>query len=163
MATWQYTFYVVPKAAVIQQYGSVPGKLAREVFDTFDWGAWQFKDDLVQEFDALLPRFKGWSANALDWGDEDGNHLQLWLRNDRVDELRVRIDVRTLDVSFINEIVELFQRNNCLFVLIEDELRVIEPRTALLIQEIKGSIAFQFVSDPNGYLKKLARNRHRKL
>src|SRR5262245_32241226 len=88
MAIWQLTFHLVPREAVEQLHG--PTAIALAAFrpvdlETYDENAespnyWAGRSprSYTEAVEALLPPRKSWSPDALMFGDEEGDGIELW-------------------------------------------------------------------------------------
>jgi hypothetical protein len=87
MAIWQFTFYLVPSETVEQLHG--PNAIMLAAFggvdlETYDENAewpnyWAGRSprSYAEAVGALLPSRKSWSPNALMFGDDEGDGVEL--------------------------------------------------------------------------------------
>ena len=92
------------------------------------------------------------TENAKMFGEEAGNEISIWYKsNGEVDGVRFRIDLRNLDFEVISQLVVLAKRLDCLF-LSEYNGMVNLPNFPELMKSIRGSNAWKFASNPEGYI-----------
>lgn len=152
MATWQFDLHLIPRAKLIELYGEVPADLDRDTLDRHEW--WTGESVAYDEaLNAFLNESTSWSEHFRNWGDEDGNCVCVILEDNEVAEIYARVDVRSLDRAFLENLSEFSRKRVCLF-LTEDG-KLIEPNVDLLLSEIAQSNALAFVSDPVGFLEKI--------
>jgi len=163
MAIWQLTFHLVPREAVEQLHG--PTAIALAAFrpvdlETYDENAespnyWAGRSphSYAKAVEALLPPRKSWSPDALMFGDEEGDGIELW-----DDGVRVRLDMRQFNEPFARAIVNLAAANDLKLVMARTG-RLILPSYDALAREIAQSLALRFVLDPGGTLELIGRDR----
>ena len=163
MAIWQLTFHLVPREAVEQLHG--PTAIALAAFrpvdlETYDENAespnyWAGRSprSYAEPMEALLPSRKSWSPDALMFGDEEGDGIELW-----DDGVRVRLDMRQFNEPLARAIVSLAAANDLKLVMARTG-RLIPPSYDKLAREIAQSPALRFVLDPGGTLELIRRER----
>ena len=113
MADWQYQFEIVPRAGLIEQYGSVPETLAEytseeDAADDPDsdlanyWASSNRFSEILSSVSELLPIGDSWCADAKMFGKESGNRAELW-----EDCVHFRIDLRDPDMEFLQSILQI--------------------------------------------------------
>lgn len=154
MATWQFTVHLIPRTKLVQLFSEIPDFLDREIFDSINW--WDEKD-ISQHYDSEIGSFlnesQSWSESIKIWGQEDSDHLSVLFDNGRVVEVEVRIDVRALNLVFVENVCSFARLCDCL--LLTEGMALVEPEVDLLLHQIGKSNAFSFVSDPVEFLDKL--------
>jgi hypothetical protein len=156
MAAWQVDLYIVPRVRAglrARKRGGANGSV-----DDVDW--WQ-ENPLPPQFTKgladFLPEQPGWDQNWKIFGTEEGNRLDLLLKNGDVDEIRARIDVRVPDLNFMGKLAALVRNNACVFL--NSAGHVIEPTVESLCIEIETSPAASFIADPESFLNALQQRR----
>ena len=161
MAIWQFTFHLVPREAVEQLHG--PTAIALAAFRPVDletygenaespnYWAGRSPRSYAEAVEALLPSRKSWSQNALMFGDEEGDGIELW-----DDDARVRLDMRQFNEPLARAIVSLAAATDLKLVMARTG-RLIPPSYAKLAREIAQSRALRFVLDPGGTLELIGR------
>ncbi len=162
MAIWQFTFYWVPRDAVEKLHG--PDAIALASFAPVDPKTW---DENAEEpnywvgrspqsyapaIEALhLHPRKSWSPDALMFGDEDGDGVELW-----DDHARIRLDIREFDEALARALVSIAARDDLKLAMGETG-RLIPATWDKLSREIANSRALKFARDPIATLKMIGR------
>ena len=111
--------------------------------------------DYRARLDQIAPRGASWSAGLETWGADDGDRIDVWLRDGGPQDGLMRLDVRNLDPNFIGGALEVLED---LGAEIRDSAgAVIEPNLAQVMLAVRRSAAFRFVADPEDYLRRLER------
>lgn len=161
MATWQFDLHCLPYVSVKQHYGELPEAISREDYDTGMW--WDeaaAPPSLREQIGKLLPAASSWSEHIQTWGKDDGDRIDLVLRNGRVVDLFVRVDVRSISYTFLNGLIDLIRRNKWLTVTEQGKILQLSSVTDVLT-EIRRSDAFRYVKDPKRFLDELRKDRER--
>jgi hypothetical protein len=162
MAIWQVTFYLVPRAAIQKHDGTSPlviGAIRPAGLDPYDENAelpnyWEGQSPRSHEYSvaALLQPRTSWHADALMFGDEQGDGIELW-----DDEFRVRLDIRQFNEPLARAVVSLAADADLKLVMGETG-RLLCPEYAKLAKEISQSRALKFALDPVGTLRMIGRD-----
>jgi hypothetical protein len=112
-----------------------------------------FPSDLKERLAGIAPAAKSWHSDLSTFGAEDGNRIDFWQRADEAPEMSVRVDLRELNVVFLDGIVALAATLGAHF-LDEKGSRVPAVRAAFA-DSLRQSPAFRFVSDPAGYFERV--------
>lgn len=119
---WLFGSSLVPREAVEQLHG--PTAIALAAFrpvdlETYDENAespnycsGRSPRSYPEAVEALLPPRKSWSPDALMFGDEEGDGIELW-----DDGVRVRLDMRQFNEPFARAIVSLAAANDLKLVM----------------------------------------------
>lgn len=161
MAIWQFTFYWVPRDAVEKLHGRDVIALAafapvdpetwNENTETQNYWAERAPRSYGTAIEVLLPPRESWSANALMFGDEDGDDVQIW-----DDDIKIRLDLRRFNEPLARAVVQLAAREDLKLVMGETG-RLISAEYDKLVREIANSRSAKFVQDPAGTLKMIGR------
>lgn len=158
MAVWQFSIQLVPEARIIERFGRIPTRIARDAWDSAEssaWGASPLSEVDIARLDAVLPRLSPhWSDRVSAWGSHDGDIVECLATDDQILSVWARIDVRRLNSSYLPAICEIAQRHRCW--LVTEDLMVIEPELDALAGEIRQSSAMSCVSDPQSFLNSFA-------
>ena len=151
MAIWQYQVKMVPRSDFEDK---------REIFlnniDDFytkitGWELSKLHTDILNEY---LNREKHWSNSAILWGEEESTNVELFLQESIVEEISFRIDLREEQVkSYLQLIIDFSKLNDTVILNINDEL--IEPTKKCLLDDIKKSVCYKFVSNPQKFINDL--------
>lgn len=153
MATWEVYLRLVPRTAVLKEYGRVPVSLSREQYENGNWWkAFDDADQLVDQLNSTLATRASWSAHLRGWGSDDGNRIDLRNEDGRISELTARIDARD-PVRFSGILADLASRFDLVAINDAFSVRVLTPDQIRL--EVMRSGAAEFVSDPEAYLRGL--------
>lgn len=155
MATWQFDFHLIPASSVDRRFRVMPVTLPVAEYDRVDW--WEGLDllrDIEADLSQLLARGRSWDSQRETWGEEAGDRFDVLLDGPRIAEVYGRIDVRQLSLPFLNRLLEIARRRGLLFVT--EDRHILRPSMRELLSAIHRSRSFAFVSDPEGFLNKLA-------
>jgi hypothetical protein len=177
MAIWQFNLTLIPKSALISKYNYIPDEL---FIDKDGWENHFAKNDLDEAYDfedaltinwwykstitvkELFPILKNIPESQSDidglkyFGDADTNNICVSLKynTNQIDEVSCRIDLRKLDKDFIKSLFSLARQFDCL--LMDRKGRLFEPKRDELIQKIKSSNSYRFITDPEKFLNDLS-------
>jgi hypothetical protein len=157
MATWQFDLHCFPRD-LLQRYSSnVSVPIYFDIDDVTEFALETTKTGLIYEaFDELLPRAKSWSKEIDIWGTDEGNRIDVHRQGASITSIFVRIDARHINHTFLMKFLEKCKNFNWLLVT-QDKL-VLSPSMIKLLEAIKKSHAFAFVSDPEEFLKNLKKS-----
>lgn len=180
MAIWQYHMFFIPRQPVITKFGFIPDQIdidqegwtihfetgdlesKPEFEDAFTINWWESLNLNLNEIVPRLAQFgeiQEWTANAQglrSFGDSDTNDISVCFDNttQKVEELSCRIDLRHINIPFLEKTLALAIKFDCL--LMDKQGRLYEPTVKELIQKIQLSNANRFVSDPTKFLNDLS-------
>ncbi len=161
MAAWQYTVKLIPRAKLMNLFGSIPQAISEEIYEATQWWSdQQPSDDYAAFLASFVTPHSSWSEDVKCRGEEDGNRIHAVLEDDRVVEMSVRFDLRNSDNGFLRNVVDFAQRNDCVFL--GDNMELIAPHLHDLEVKLINSDAARFVADPACYLEEIAKT-HRAL
>lgn len=150
MATWQFDLHLVPSGNLIAAVGASTERITEDQFDQIAWwNGVELPNTLEYALNTILPPAEAWAAGIEAWGAEDGNRLEIYRVRGEVDEVRVRIDVRQLDLGFIEGVVRIASSIGCIFLT--EELEVVKPDALSLLTEIRNSSAHRFLINPHDF------------
>jgi len=72
--------------------------------------------EALREATLGLDALPAWSKQVERWGTEDGDRLDVVKGPQGIDEIRVRFDVRDIDVRFLERVAAFAARIDCVFV-----------------------------------------------
>ena len=163
MAVWQASFDLVPRERVPELF---PGWFDPpfgadyvEMLPTEDpteldwWASRQPPLEFRHTLDQLMPRIANWSPEVERWGSEDGDRIDVFSANGRVESIYVRLDMRAPNQRFIEAIASLAERMACDFVAHPGMLY--EGSLGGLAVALRNSPALRFVDDPIGFLDRV--------
>lgn len=173
MAIWQFCINFIPEDGVRRELKNIPKKLPkrylrRQTFLSFNldeideplavfWKGIKRSAflTLIERLNNELPEID-WLKDVediLSWGDSDRNDLTLNLsKGDEVENFGCRIDLRNIDESFVNLIIDICINYNLLIT--DSKGRVISPNRLALGKLISNSNPAKFVADPKNFVEK---------
>ena len=152
MAIWQFSCDLLPETAVCMHLNDIPLVIRAEQFDEVPWwDSWPRAAELTTSIESLLNRAPSWS-NCVDiWGDINGDTIQIYKSDaGAIEEVSVRVDVRSLSHVFLTGVVVMGQRHR-LLIRTEDG-HVLRPDMTELLAAIRRSRSSRFVQDPERFL-----------
>lgn len=151
MAIWQFDIWLVPRAALGRAAPAEAERIDPILIDEIsDWARGEFLLGYAALLDGSLPRGKGWHRDMEVWGGpDDGTRIELHWQGDRLDEVRVRLDLRSLDQRFIERIVDLARQSAA--ALVSEEGEVISVTVDAVLKEAQNSSARRYVVDPQAF------------
>ena len=180
MAIWQFQIYFVPRQSLLDKHGHVPTQLQMnkegwadyiEKFNldeepdfedalTVQW--WLNSNLDINELLPILQQFgelQEWTAtcNGLRrFGDTETNDISVSFDHltNKVQELSCRLDLRQIDKAFVNRLLSLAKRFDCL--LMDRHGKLYEPTIENLVDRIERSNANRFVEDPRQFLEDMS-------
>ena len=169
MAVWQWDVWIVPKQEVAEHFSSVPQYMQIDWFESINWWNFVSKSKLIDFFNNVLPNYyTPWAKDTQSWGSDDGDRAELMIENDVITDVVIRVDLRNLNVDFLQSLINFCEKSEFLFFSLESG-RFIEPDFDKLISEIKSSRKMIFVQDPKrffedkNYLNKINKENLRKI
>lgn len=155
MAIWQCHFYIRPKQAIEVQ-GSLPVAFSGTEQAELEslWAGNYSLVDLPAALAELLPERRSWSDCTRSWGDEEGDRVDLSGDDGKLEEWRVRFDLRYPNYSFIRATVDLAKRFNGVFI--SSRNYVIPPSYTKLMDQIRRDASFRFVENPGKFFEEVA-------
>jgi len=127
MAVWQYDFILIPRDELISQAGILPTELSIDQVNRFKfWKVRQPKAVYADRFDSWSQEIKSWTPNLRLWGKEDSNRIDVAFSNEKIHEIEFRIEVRSINVRFLQLMVDFARTENCVLLSMHS-LCVIEP------------------------------------
>ena len=135
MAVWQFEFYVIPDGK---------RNIAQE--DILSW-----KERNLKPFEVpFLEAKEGWTKKMILYGESDQTCIELWYKEDVVDEILCRLDLRTISEGELKQIVDLIKQvgGNIFYCN-----NIYAPSAENLLLLIKNSAAYRFCQNPRKYIK----------
>ena len=140
MAIWQYDFVAVPRDELSLKLGALPSVLTREQFGEMRfWTARQPPRGFELGFTRWRPEMESWSPGRLRiWGSENSDRIDAHFKDDRLTRIGFRVELRSLNLHFIETIAEFARASNCILISAHS-LAVVEPLRQLIVQHINRS------------------------
>lgn len=158
MATWQFTFNLIPNPWIKNPNNSID-KLYDDEGILDPYLAWE--NNQPKNLDALcneiLNQTTSWSKDLKIWGDTETNDIQVFYENSLIESISIRLDVREINKPFLLKIINFVNELNCLLHLSESK-EIIEPNYCIVVENIMKSNAYRFVKDPHEFLNNIKSN-----
>jgi hypothetical protein len=150
MAAWQLDLLIIPRKRA-ESLGFLRQLSSSSNCEEIDWWKGGSLPPGYEERLAgfLLPQTP-WDKHWLIFGDENGTRVDVVHNNERIDEVRARIDVREIDLDLLEKLLAFVAESDCIFL--NSAGAVIEPSIENIIIEIEASSAANFVHDPKRFL-----------
>jgi hypothetical protein len=161
MAIWQFKFAMVPGAGIRRVHGHLVHVLDEYRVPKISEGTlavtspidaknyWEGLDSgvVAAAMSGILEPAKSWSSDALMFGDEDGDRVEVW-----GDDVDCAIDLRNFSAPRLESIVDVARALGCKLVL-HGTGQVIEPIFESILQEVRSSHAYAFCVGPVDFLR----------
>lgn len=153
MAIWQFKIELIPQSW-IDSGGVVEALFSEEGADPSVAWAGYYDSRLEDRLSSALPNGKSWSSNLTLWGDLEEDDIQLWRDQGKVEFVQVRFDLRNLNLSLFQAIVDI-ARDLGLAILAPGIKMVVPWDTQELLRVAMESNASRFVDDPHSFLQQV--------
>lgn len=111
MALWQYTFKLIPKVD-LEELG-VSTCLSDEVYGDFAfWSNGNYTLRFFEPLTEILESKTSWSKDIKLFGTEESNCIEIFMDNDKISEVTVRVDYQTDYTSLLNRLIEFCSLNS---------------------------------------------------
>ncbi len=151
MALWQLKIEVVPSERVLSRPQIEPTEFDKALW----WSERQPPETFRNELAELLPPTKSWHERLLWFGEENSDRIDVWLEQDRVQSIEVRVDCRKANPPLIGRLLSLAHRWDCSFVE-KRYLKVLPLTVPAFVKAVADSPSCRFMEDPAHWLPKLA-------
>ncbi|HEY0997787.1 MAG TPA: hypothetical protein VGD77_17490 [Gemmatimonadaceae bacterium] len=145
MADWQVEFHVVPQARIT---GARPA--AATLASTDWWDDRAIDAAHLERLGAIAPAGASGGAGHQRWGRDEGNRVDVWSRDGRVQRIAVRVDVRRLDARFGAALLGFVRATGA--VLVRGDGAVVPPTIDAYAAALRGSKAWRFANDPASWI-----------
>lgn len=152
MAIWQFNMHIISKEIVDSQVGKIPASIEPELVDELlSWGmSNNISDGSQKKISHYLAPADSWSKKIKQFGNSDETCLELFFDNGVVEEIALRIDLRSVTKDLLNVVIDFCSENNG--VLLVEQRKIIEPNLESIMKEIKISKAFSFIKNPENFI-----------
>ena len=152
MATWQFSVVLIPISWVEENSYSSSALYDEDGYDTAC--AWKNRQP-CSEFKAvlgeILPPSKSWHEELLAWGNDEEHDIQVWVENEVIDGIHIRLDLNQNLNELIIKVVKAAKTLNC--ALFFPELSsVVEANEFELNKAVKKSNAAKFITNPREFI-----------
>lgn len=140
MAIWQFQCNIIP---------SIKRNLTLSYNEMISW------ENIAQPTGNInfLKQEKSWSPSIVQYGKIDGTCIEFIYGKASLDEIKCRLDLRTLTKDELIQIIEYVQSIDACF-LVED--KVYPPKTEIMLEVMMQSNAYQYCKCPLEYIKSLS-------
>jgi len=157
MATWQFSVVLIPISWVEENSYSSSALYDEEGYDTeCAWKDRQPDSEFKTVLGEILPPSKSWHEELLTWGNDEEHDIQVWVENEIIDGIHIRLDLNQNLNELIIKVVKVAKTLNC--VLFFPELNsVVEANEFELNKALKKSNAAKFVTNPQEFLNEISK------
>lgn len=145
MALWQFDCMIIPDKNI---------SLDVESDEILSWKEIELLLDIKKVLANILSYSKGWSKDILIYGKEDGTCIKLLFENDTLDEIILRLDLRSLTREMLSIILEFVKSING-HILYSGSIYIADMNA--IIPLLKESDAGRFCMNPKDYFEELER------
>jgi len=150
MAIWQFESVLVPR----RNFSQLPqGRSLRDSCNPALWLGQPYQILLTELQTHLGPATPTWDSNSIAWGADDSTCLQLASFEGVIEELRLRVDMRFPDETFLNKVFRVAGKLD--LVLLTESGDLVEPRLEWFKRSAGQSPAAEFVNDADQLFKNL--------
>jgi hypothetical protein len=152
VAIWQFDVVFVPRDAWLR----LPARpTADELLDTEAYWADVDASALTSVLASIGAFRAWWTTGLVICGDEQGTCIQASTDDGRVEDVRMRLDLRAAMPEIALRALEVATQQDWLCIVGDGE--AIEPTVAAIAGAARGSAAAKSVADPRAFLASLAR------
>jgi hypothetical protein len=150
MATWQFDCILIPRESM----GMVPAVAATLLRDG-SAHLWRehSREALLENLDALGAPGATWNPGCVMWGAEDGTCLEVAALDAAIEEVRLRVDMRSPGDDLLRSFLRAAKKVGLLIVTELGD--VVEPELDWLLRAAERSVAERFTGGAEGYLNSL--------
>ena len=157
MATWQFLVVLIPATWAEENSYSSSSLYDEEGYDTeIAWRDWKLDSAFQDVLGDILPPSKSWHKKLLTWGGEKYSDIQVWLKDDAIDGIHIRLDLNQELNEIIIKVVKAANSLNCALFFPELKL-VVEVNEFELKNAINKSNAAKFVHNPQEFLNEISK------
>lgn len=157
MATWQFSVVLIPASWAEEHSYSSSALYDDEGYDTeCAWKGRQPDSNFKESLGEILPPSKSCHDELLTWGNEKESDIQVWIENEIIDGIHIRLDLNQNFNDLIIMVVKVAKSLNCALFFPEFS-SVVEANEFELKNAIKKSSAAKFVHDPEGFLNEISK------
>ena len=157
MATWQFSVVLIPASWAEEHSYSSSTLYDDDGYDTeCAWEGRQPETGFKELLGEILPPSKSWHADLLAWGNEKEHDIQVWVENEIIDGIHIRLDLNQNLNEIIIKVVNAAKSLNC--ALFFPEFRsVVQANEFELKNAINKSNAAKFVNNPQEFLNEISK------
>ena len=114
------------------------------------------KEESISMLSEELPCEKSWSDDIRLFGKTDSTCVEIFYDNEAIDDILVRIDIRQVCEKQILTILRFATANKLQILCNEEKM---EPSWNAILKIIRSSNAYQYLSDPEEFLRKMGQRK----
>lgn len=150
MAIWQCSFLLVPST----ERDRDPRSLSERIENGSFWADSQPGEDIERTALETLGKGASWSSNIDVWGDDDSTCVSMVRERNRVVEVLLRVDLRNIQKAALVRLLDGFKRARVL--LVDEAAQLCEPTLSEVLQALRASTAWKYVTDPAAFIASLS-------
>lgn len=154
MATWQFTFSVIPEKTAKNNNNQHALKL-NDFDDSISWNGYCLSESSIEKIAETLKQTKSWSDSIRQFGCADETCVELFYDKNTLLEISIRLDLRSLTSEILKMVIDFVKDNKALILTPQGVL--LKPVLEDVIVVIKKSGAYSFVKNPQEFLSSLNR------
>jgi hypothetical protein len=140
MAIWQYTFKVVPQSD-LKELGVITHLLDEDYNNFIFWRNEHYGVKFFKRLTTILESKPSWSKDIKLYGTEESNCIEIFMDDNVISELTVRIDYRTNYSDLLNQLVEFCTMNS--LALIDEDNEVLQLNATSIVYVIQNSSQYK--------------------
>lgn len=135
MAIWQYSFWGIPKDALLKKYSLIPENITEDDFNDTCWFDYFDEKIFIDSIDYLKPNTH-WDEQTVFFGTYEGDSITISIENNAVEDIYFRMDFRNENyLLMVDNFVRSLLSNN--LIIIDENLYTIFPCSDNILGEIK--------------------------
>jgi len=154
VAVWQVPIELIPS-----RWAKENNFLTDSLYDDEGYAdvelAWknnQPTNNIEAIFSNILSKGESWSEKLNLWGNTESTDISLWREGEKVESIRIRLDLRENVLSLMVGLVSAATELECV-LFIPGQKIIIQPNISDLKQAVLKSNAAKFVEDPVAFLE----------
>jgi hypothetical protein len=157
MATWQFSVVLIPTPWAEEHSYSSSALYSDEGYDTeCAWKDRQPDSGFKTLLGKILPPSRSWHDELLTWGNEKEHDIQVWVENQTIDGIHIRLDLNQNLNDISIKVVKAAKSLNCALFFPEFRL-VVEANVFELKNTIGKSNAAKYVRNKQEYLNEISK------
>lgn len=147
MAIWQYTFRVVPKFD-LKELGVITHLLDKDYNNFTFWRNGNYAPDFFKQLTTILESKPSWSKDIKLYGTEESNCVEIFMDDNFISEVTVRIDYRSNYIDLLNWLIEFCTLNS--LALIDEDNEVLQNNATSIVFAIQNSSQYKKLMELKG-------------
>lgn len=126
MAFWQYSFWVIPKKKVEEEYGNIPKTISESDFNSIEWFNSYSEKEFLETIDYLSSGFH-WCKDVTFFGDLESDCIEIYYENNKPCEVFLRIDLTKNFSLMAKKMMGSIKAGK--LIILDEDLRIITDNT----------------------------------